>query len=45
MMKAMRSGREQGTNRSDISWYREESQRRYRPEGALSCFEIPVSEY
>jgi len=44
MMKAMDSGRGQGAKHSDTSWYREHLQRRHRPEDALSCFEIPVSE-
>jgi hypothetical protein len=45
MKKAMHSRREQGANHSDASWHREDLQRRYRCEGALSCFEISVSAY
>jgi len=45
MMKAMDSGRGQAAERSDTGRYREHRQRRHRPEDALSCFEIPVSEY
>jgi hypothetical protein len=44
-MKAMDSAREQGANRSNTKWYCEDSQRRYRVEDALSCFEISVAQY
>jgi hypothetical protein len=45
MMKAMDSGRGQGAKRSDTRRYREHLQCGHRPEDALSCFEISVSEY
>jgi hypothetical protein len=44
-MKVMTSAREQGANRSNAKWYCEDSQRGYRGEGALSCFEISVVQY
>jgi len=45
MMKAMDSGLGQGAEGSDTGRYREHRQRPHRPEDALLCFEIPMSEY